>query len=72
MHLFAALRRFLIARLDAKLQSRPLWLDPPPLKVECSWCRVVMRDGVEPVSHGICEDCVEKFERGDRAEGRAA
>ncbi len=29
------------------------------LRVECSWCGVVLRPGVEPVSHGICPSCAE-------------
>ena len=29
----------------------------PVLKVVCSWCVRLIRDGAEPVSHGICPDC---------------
>ncbi len=27
------------------------------LKVICAWCQLLMSDGVEPASHGICEQC---------------
>ena len=27
-----------------------------PKKV-CAWCRRVMRDGEEPITHGICPEC---------------
>jgi hypothetical protein len=30
-------------------------------KEVCAWCGKVMREGVEPVSHGICPDCEEKM-----------
>jgi len=72
MTTLVVLRRFVIACLEGRAQSRPLWIEPPPLKVQCGWCRVVMSEGVEPVSHGICEACIEKFEHGEHAEGRAA
>ena len=32
-----------------------------PLRVECAWCRRVLRDGPEPVSHGICPECRDKI-----------
>ena len=25
----------------------------------CAWCGLVMQQGMEPVSHGICRDCVD-------------
>lgn len=42
--------------------------DPEPaLKVVCAWCATVMVDGPpEPISHGICETCIPKFEAGER------
>jgi hypothetical protein len=30
------------------------------LRVECGWCRRVMRNGHRPVSTGICEPCMEE------------
>lgn len=35
-------------------------LEITPMRVECAWCRAVMRAGREPVSHGICEKCAER------------
>lgn len=42
-------------------------LDHPPtplpvrsaviLKVACAWCGKTLREGAQPVSHGICEVC---------------
>lgn len=29
-------------------------------KVVCAWCGAVLKDGEEPISHGICELCSEK------------
>lgn len=29
-------------------------------RVECAWCGVLLREGDEPVSHGICSPCREK------------
>lgn len=31
-----------------------LFLD---LKLVCAWCSALIRDGVEPISHGICKPC---------------
>lgn len=31
------------------------------MKTVCAWCRVVMKDGTEPVSHGICAACEAKY-----------
>lgn len=28
------------------------------MKVVCSWCDKTLREGSEPVSHGICEPCM--------------
>jgi hypothetical protein len=28
-----------------------------PLKVVCAWCGVTLRDGVRPISHGMCVCC---------------
>lgn len=37
---------------------------PPPLvpdiKLVCAWCDAVIREGVEPESHGICPPCAAK------------
>ena len=30
------------------------------MRVQCSWCLSVMREGDEPTSHGICGDCYER------------
>jgi len=27
------------------------------LKTLCAWCGVTIKDGIEPVSHGICGEC---------------
>lgn len=32
-----------------------------PIKVICAWCRVVLRDGNLPISHGICPTCSAKL-----------
>lgn len=29
------------------------------VRVECAWCGEIMREGVDPVSHGICDPCKE-------------
>lgn len=29
-------------------------------RVICAWCKAVLSEGSEPVSHGICESCDEK------------
>lgn len=29
--------------------------------VVCAWCSRTVREGAEPVSHGICEDCKESL-----------
>ena len=35
-----------------------------PVQVECAYCGIVLTEGAEPVSHGICEMCL----KGQRAE----
>jgi len=30
-------------------------------EVRCAWCRVLIREGVAPVSHGICELCQQRL-----------
>lgn len=29
-------------------------------KVVCAWCGKLLKDGKEPISHGICEPCAKK------------
>ena len=29
-------------------------------RVECAWCRTIIREGIEPASHGICLVCLAK------------
>lgn len=36
-------------------------------KLVCAWCTCTIRDGGDPVSHGICEKCGKEF-RGQEAE----
>lgn len=38
------------------------------LRVVCAWCLTVLVDGPpdQPVSHGICPDCIPKFEAGEK------
>ena len=31
------------------------------LKCICAWCKEVMREGAEPATHSICEQCREKI-----------
>ena len=35
-------------------------LEPALLRVVCAWCGKVLREGVGPVSHGICTVCATK------------
>jgi hypothetical protein len=28
------------------------------IKSVCAWCCVVLRQGIEPVTHGICDSCI--------------
>lgn len=32
------------------------------MKTICSWCDRVVRDGTEPATHTICEDCLTALE----------
>ena len=27
------------------------------MKLICAWCQTLIKDGEEPASHGICEEC---------------
>jgi hypothetical protein len=29
-------------------------------RIDCAWCKTTIRDGVEPVSHGVCPACKAK------------
>ena len=29
----------------------------------CAWCAVILRDGILPVSHGICPACATRLEQ---------
>lgn len=31
------------------------------MKCVCAWCEKVIRDGEEPITHGCCEECRQKF-----------
>ena len=31
-------------------------------RVVCAWCGLLLQDGEEPISHGICEPCAAKLE----------
>lgn len=35
----------------------------PALRLVCAWCAALLRDGVEPTSHGICQSCAAKQRR---------
>lgn len=37
-------------------------------RVECAWCGVMLSPGAEPVSHGICPDCLSEATRDDAFE----
>lgn len=45
-------RRIVLAALEATTM--------PDLRMECSWCGALIRDGVEPTSHGICQPCADR------------
>lgn len=34
------------------------------LRVICAWCGKIMREGAEPASHGICDECFRKQDQG--------
>jgi len=31
------------------------------MRVICAWCGKLIREGDEPISHGICEECYQKL-----------
>lgn len=31
------------------------------LKIVCGWCSIVIKNGIEPVSHGICAHCSKQY-----------
>ncbi len=33
-------------------------------RVDCAWCGTRMREGVLPISHGMCDGCRVAFEEG--------
>lgn len=35
--------------------------EAPPIKAVCAWCSIVLRQGIEPPSHGICDRCICKL-----------
>jgi len=39
-------------------------LDERKHKVVCAWCKVVISEGIEPISHGICNRCKDKATEG--------
>lgn len=36
-------------------------------RVECAWCKTILREGTEPISHGACEKCCETLRESLRA-----
>jgi len=46
------------AALDRCGIERFSFLNKPLPRVLCAWCKMVMAEGVEPVSHGICQICL--------------
>jgi hypothetical protein len=32
-----------------------------PVMTVCAWCERILAEGVGPVSHGICDSCVEQL-----------
>jgi len=36
-----------------------------PIQEVCAWCRLVIRRGSLPATHGICADCMERVLRED-------
>lgn len=46
-------------------------LDHELPRLICAWCDRVLREGSEPASHGICEDCLVQFAKhvGERIPG---
>ena len=37
----------------------PLDVIAEVVRLDCAWCKTTMRDGVAPISHGICRECAE-------------
>jgi len=37
-------------------------LEPPPMTIVCAWCGLVLLDGSDTISHGICEPCKASWE----------
>lgn len=35
----------------------------PEMRIDCAWCGDTIRDGVPPISHGICATCEVAFAR---------
>lgn len=54
---------------DSPRRDTPVASDPPKssgesgevLRLICSWCKTVLRDGRAPASHGICAQCSKRF-----------
>ena len=42
------------------------------MKTVCAWCGLVLKDGTEPVSHGICVKCNAMFFKTDETEEKTA
>ena len=63
--------RYLAPPQDAFVRAAGPWDDntEPVIKTICCWCTPhhVMREGIEPASHGACERGVALFESGGRA-----
>jgi hypothetical protein len=28
------------------------------MEIKCAWCGLIMKEGIQPTSHSICENCV--------------
>lgn len=54
---------------EALRGEQPVKLIEQPIKLICCWCDPphVMRDGIEPASHGACPRGIELFESGASA-----
>jgi hypothetical protein len=59
MKVFAVVVSFF--RKARKVPALATALGPTLPRVVCAWCNGVLRDGAEPVSHGICELCAAVF-----------
>lgn len=42
---------------------RPSLARKPDLTVQCAWCQTILHQGdpTQPVTHGMCPDCMNKF-----------